>query len=71
MADPANNVLAAASTSRRKRVLPTQPPSEAKRLRTSQEDISENKQTLSTKNSNKVSKVSQFMSLVTTAMRTL
>ncbi|KAG5872398.1 hypothetical protein JTB14_028710 [Gonioctena quinquepunctata] len=39
MADPANT-LAAASTSRRKRVLPTQPRSEAKRLRTSsQEDI--------------------------------
>ncbi|CAH1114025.1 unnamed protein product [Psylliodes chrysocephalus] len=37
MADPANT-LAAASTSRRKRVLPTQPRSEAKRLRTSQEE---------------------------------
>ncbi|XP_072379801.1 E3 ubiquitin-protein ligase TRIP12 isoform X1 [Diabrotica undecimpunctata] len=37
MADPANT-LAAASTSRRKRVLPTQPRSEAKRLRTSSQD---------------------------------
>lgn len=48
MADPANT-LAAASTSRRKRVLPTQPRSEAKRLRTSsQEDHSpESKQTVS------------------------
>lgn len=57
MADPANNVLAAASTSRRKRVLPTQPRSEAKRLRTSsQEDNPEFKHTPLTKNSSKVSK---------------
>nr|CAH7756174.1 unnamed protein product [Callosobruchus chinensis] len=37
MADPAN-IFAAASTSRRKRVLPTQPRAEAKRLRTSSQD---------------------------------
>nr|XP_023018407.1 E3 ubiquitin-protein ligase TRIP12 [Leptinotarsa decemlineata] len=55
MADPANT-LAAASTSRRKRVLPTQPRAEAKRLRTSsQEDSSPDKKSQhnSSRNSHK------------------
>ncbi|CAG9853614.1 unnamed protein product [Phyllotreta striolata] len=55
MADPANT-LAAASTSRRKRVLPTQPRSEAKRLRTSSQEESKHsdKSTTTSQASHKV-----------------